>query len=85
MLCVAALATAGRAMLVSLAAAPLLAKPAFAQDGDAVDSAVDSLTSAIKVRVGAWGVLQLPQGVCHSSMSSLGGYSSSFVINSTAA
>lgn len=36
-------------MLVSLAAAPLLVKPALAQEGDAVDSAVDSLTQVIKV------------------------------------
>jgi rhodanese-related sulfurtransferase len=41
-------AAAGRAMLASLAAAPLLVKPALAQEGDAVDSAVDSLTSIIK-------------------------------------
>lgn len=39
---------AGRAMLVSLASAPLLAGSALAQEGDAVDSAVDSLTTAIK-------------------------------------
>jgi hypothetical protein len=36
-------------MLVSLASAPLLAGSALAQEGDAVDSAVDSLTTAIKV------------------------------------
>lgn len=39
---------AGRAMLMSLASAPLLAGSALAQEGDAVDSAVDSLTTAIK-------------------------------------
>jgi hypothetical protein len=43
-------------MLVSLAAAPLLAKPAFAQEADAVDSAVDNLTSVIKVRTAVVGV-----------------------------
>lgn len=36
-------------MLASLAAAPLLVKPALAQEADAVDSAVDNLTSVIKV------------------------------------
>lgn len=35
-------------MLASLAAAPLLVRPALAEEADAVDSAVDSLTSAIK-------------------------------------
>lgn len=49
----ALLCAAGRAMLASLAAAPLLAKPAFAQEADAVDSAVDNLTSVIKVRTAA--------------------------------
>lgn len=44
--------TAGRALLASLAAAPLLVRPALAEEGDAVDSAVDSLTNAIKVRRG---------------------------------
>jgi len=51
---------AGRAMLVSLAAAPLLAKPAFAQESDAVDSAVDNLTSVIKAAgAGAKSALEL--------------------------
>jgi len=39
---------AGRAVLASLAAAPLLVKPALAQEADAVDSAVDNLTQVIK-------------------------------------
>jgi hypothetical protein len=38
-------------MLASLAAAPLLVRPALAEEADAVDSAVDSLTSVIKVRL----------------------------------
>lgn len=40
-------------MLASLAAAPLLVKPALAQEADAVDSAVDNLTQVIKVRTAA--------------------------------
>lgn len=51
-------AAAGRAMLASLAAAPLLVKPALAQEADAVDSAVDNLTSVIKVCRGCHPVAQ---------------------------
>lgn len=61
--CAVLCSAAGRAMLASLAAAPLLVKPAFAQEGDAVDSAVDSLTSIIKVTI-TWYQLQ-PQPQCH--------------------